>query len=67
MISADTQINICNTNRHGKRKAILGPAGRTLHAWPAGKKPWAFYSVSVQNSMTQFHESSLSLDFLVWL
>ena len=32
-----SQINIY-TNRRGKRKAILGPAGRALRAQPAGKK-----------------------------
>jgi len=25
------------TNRRGNRKVILGPAGRALHAQPAGK------------------------------
>ena len=36
MISADTQTNVQTnrlTNKRGKRKAILGPAG-----YPAGKK-----------------------------
>ena len=33
VISADAQA----TNRHGEIKAILGPAGHALHAWPAGK------------------------------
>ena len=35
VMSADAQINIY-TNRRGKRKAILVPAGRALRAWPAG-------------------------------
>ena len=34
MMSADTHTQ---TNRHGKCKAILGPAGHPLHTWPAGK------------------------------
>jgi len=36
VISADAQIHIY-TNRRGKRKVILGPAGRVLRAWLAGK------------------------------
>jgi len=32
------------TNRHGKRKVILGPAGRALHTRPAGKNVHVVYS-----------------------
>jgi len=40
VISVDAQINIYYnyTNRHGKCKAISGPAGCAQSAWPAGKK-----------------------------
>jgi len=39
VISADAQIDrYIYTNRRGKRKAILGPAGPARSAQPAGKK-----------------------------
>ena len=37
VISADAHTYIY-IYRHGNRKVILGPAGRVLRAWPAGKK-----------------------------
>jgi len=36
-MSKDTQSHK-QTNRRGKRKAILGPASRTQSVWPAGNK-----------------------------
>ena len=41
MISGDAQIYMyIDTNRRGKRKAILGPAGHARSLWPADKNGW---------------------------
>ena len=57
MISADTQLQIHTYNRCGKRKVILGPAGRTLHMQLAGKNRLRSYTIlclHIPNSESNF-------------
>ena len=61
VIIGNVQINkSTNTNRHGKRKAILGPAGRALCACLAGKNHFW------QLSGPQFSRSKHSCLTMAW-
>ena len=59
VIIGDTQIYI-----HGKRKVILGPAGRELHTWPAGKNWKGVGILYVFQLLKQLRKSSLYEDYI---